>query len=919
MLTIRAMSDGKGYSSRHLEHRDYYAEGERVIGRWQGRGLELLGLTGEIRSEDFEALREGCHPVTGEFLRQRQSADRTASDGTTQSRGRNLYDFTISAPKSVSIMAILGGDRRLIEAHEKAVAEALREIETHAAARIRKDGANEDRTTGNLVMAVYQHDTSRELDPQLHTHAVAANLTYDGAEGRWKALQASGIYERRSYLTEIYRNALAREARTLGYQIENRRDAKGRDAGFEIRGVSDDLLAKYSQRSQQRDHAIQEFIEKAGRAPSDNEIAVLIRETRADKLIEISTSEVRTRQRERLTEPEHRAIGELRAHAKETNVPMMAAPPALDYAKEHIFERVSVAHDYEILAEALRHGRGRISTDDLKGVLAGQQSNGAVLRHGYDVATGETLQREREMIEAVNRGVGKCVRLGLGSDFVPSDHLTGEQWRVMEFVLNSHDRFANIQGAAGTGKTATLQELRRGLQETGKDVLAVAPTMSAVEELQKVGFSRAVTVERFLQDPQTRAALKNKVLILDEAGMVSSRQMSEFLRLVEQQSSRAVFCGDTRQIQSVEAGDALRILEKESQLKSIALTEIQRQKPKQYRETIQELRRDPEHGFERLESIGAVQEIPWRDRAAQIARAYIDSNSRYRSSLVVCPTHDEIDRVTDAIRSIRKENGQLGMSVSLTRDVSLNWTEAQKTDFRNFRPGQFLGFHRTVEGIAKNETVEVVQVQDNGLLVRSARGRKKTISSKQAKAFDVFERRVIEIAPGDKLLLTANRRDPAFRATNGEIVTVSEVDANGRIHLEDRRIVPPAFKQFSHGYAVTAHRSQGKSVDSVIISGDAMQKELFYVAASRGKEQVLVFTSDKERLRNSVAESTARLSASELVRRCGAGLSQGIQRGRAIACRLAVRVAQQESILAQEQGHPNQHKVERKHERSLSR
>jgi conjugative relaxase-like TrwC/TraI family protein len=117
MLTIRAMSDGIGYASNHLEHRDYYAEGERVVGRWQGHGAELLGLAGEVRSEDFETLREGRDPKTGEFLRQRQSADRTSSDGTTQSRARNLYDFTFSAPKSVSIMAMLGGDPRLIQAH----------------------------------------------------------------------------------------------------------------------------------------------------------------------------------------------------------------------------------------------------------------------------------------------------------------------------------------------------------------------------------------------------------------------------------------------------------------------------------------------------------------------------------------------------------------------------------------------------------------------------------------------------------------------------------------------------------------------------------------------------------------------------------------------------------------------------------
>src|ERR1700686_1556408 len=300
MLTIRAMSDGAGYSARHLEHSDYYAEGERVTGQWQGRGAELLGLAGEVQSEQFEALRQGLDPQSGEFLRQRHSADRTAADGSTQSRGRNLYDFTISAPKSVSIMAKLGGDARLTEAHRKAVREALKELECQAASRVRRDSANDNRITGNLVLAVYHHDTSRELDPQLHTHAVAANLTYDGAEGRWKALQASGIYEQRAYLTEVYRNALACEVRSLGYEIDDRRSSKGKNLGFEIKGVSDELLEKYSQRSEQRDRAIAEFVERKGRQLSDNEITLLVRESRADKQIEISTEEVRARQRARL-------------------------------------------------------------------------------------------------------------------------------------------------------------------------------------------------------------------------------------------------------------------------------------------------------------------------------------------------------------------------------------------------------------------------------------------------------------------------------------------------------------------------------------------------------------------------------------------------------------------------------------------
>jgi ATP-dependent exoDNAse (exonuclease V) alpha subunit len=141
-------------------------------------------------------------------------------------------------------------------------------------------------------------------------------------------------------------------------------------------------------------------------------------------------------------------------------------------------------------------------------------------------------------------------------------------------------------------------------------------------------------------------------------------------------------------------------------------------------------------------------------------------------------------------------------------------------------------------------------------------------------------------------LITANRHEPNFRATNGEIVTVARVNQKGLIRLEDGRVLPPTFRQFAHGYAITAHRSQGKSVDKGIVSGDGMQKELFYVAVSRGRGSVEVITSDKERLRETVARSTARQSASELARRARPGLHQGMNRGFEAACKLARRAVQ---------------------------
>ena len=893
MLTIRAMSNGEGYAAKHLAHSDYYAEGERVTGQWFGRGAALLALSGPVEYEDFEALRQVLDPRTGEFLRQRHGADRIAADGSIRSRERNLYDFTFSAPKSVSIMAELTGDERLVQAHQRAVAEALTELEFHAATRVRGAGANHDRTTGNVVVAVYHHDTSRELDPQLHTHAVAANLTWDGIENRWKALQASPIYQRRAYLTEVYRNSLARQVRALGYEIQDTFNSKGSDLGFEILGVSGQLITKYSQRSQQRDRAIADFIAVNGRNPTDNEVAILVRESRADKLIQISTPEVKALQQARLDPAEATALTTL--HTSATGTPQTqqrfkSPAPSLHYAEEHIFERVSVAHDHQLLAQALRHGRGFLSLPELKATLAAHESSGDILRAGDDVGTREELLRERTMIAAISDGINRFP--SLNNRFIPSAELqkSPQRTHAVQFILNSHDWAINLRGAPGTGKTSILQEIHRGIREAGGQVLAVAPTRTAVEELQKVGFSDAITIERILQDSKVQHFLQGKVLIVDEAGMVSGRQMLGLLQTASQHSTRIIFSGDSKQIQSVEASDALRILERESRLQSTSLTKVERQTNPQYRQAVEELRRNPARGFAKLEEIGAVAEVSLEQRPAAIVQAYRAASSNVNrigqcsTVLVVAPTHEEIGRVTDAIRADRQARGELTNAIITDRYVSLQFTHAQKTDPRNYHPGLILVFHRATKNAAKHEAFEVLRVLGGRIIARSENGLEQEFTTRQVKSFDVFERREIEIAPGDRLLLTANRRDRGFKATNGELVAASGFDSLGRIQLQDGRTLPANFKQFDYGYAVTAHRSQGKTVDAVVISADSMHKELFQVAATRGRGHIHIVTGNKEVLKQSIGISDERQSVTELVSRIRPvnGNRNG-QRGRTIA------------------------------------
>ena len=870
MLTIRAMTSGEGYAQRHLRQSDYYDQNRTVEGRWCGRGAELLGLKGEVTSEDFEAVRQGLDPQTGEFLRQRHSADRIASNGAEQSKARSLYDLTFSAPKSVSVMAIVGGDERLLAAHATAVREALEEAEKYSATRVRLAGLNENRATGNWIVASYTHDTSRQLDPQLHTHAVAANLTYDGTEGRWKALQASGLYERRSYLTEVYRNALAREARALGYEVENRHDVRGRDKGFEIAGFSQDFLDKYCQRSAQRDAAIQEFTHSRGRAPTDNEVAVLVRETRPDKLQEISTGRVRSLQQDRLSREERQTLREVsneaqtQSYSPRINHGMHEA--SLAYSQEHIFERLSVAREHEVLTEALRHGRGNVDLSDLQGSLCVERTKGTLISSGDEIATHASLERERDMIAVVNRGVDRYDCLGMSRGFEVSEHLRPEQRRAVEAVLHSRDLAINIRGAAGTGKTATLREIDRGLREAGHEVLAVAPTRSAVDELEKVGFRDAMTVSRLLEAQEPQGALRGRVLIVDEAGMVSGRQMQSLLHLAEDQGARIVFSGDTRQIPSVDASDALRILEQESGLKSVSLTEVQRQTNSVYREAVKTMRHSPEEGFAQLEKLGAIREVPVFDRGQIVAELHRQFRAEGRETLVVAGTHAEISQLTDAIRHDRKDRGELGVSHSFDRYVSLQWTAAQKQELSNYQEGQVLQFHKDTKLAKRHESLEVVRVEPQSLVARKETGEEVNISPKKTRAFSVYERRPIEVAPGDSLMLTANRRGPELRATNGELVKVTSLDG-GAIRLEDGRTLPANYHEFTHGYAVTAHRSQGKTVDTVIISADAMKQELFYVAASRGRSEIAVVTSDREQLRDSVGVSTMRQSAIELARK----------------------------------------------------
>jgi conjugative relaxase-like TrwC/TraI family protein len=405
--TQYSLENAREYFEEHLCVGDYYDEGQRVSGEWFGLGAERLELAGKVRAEVFLRLCENKHPATEERLTQRLKTVRSEGGENVANR-RVFYDFTVSPPKSVSLVAFLGSDERIFAAHERAVRSALREFEAYSATRIRIGGAQSDRLTGNFITALFTHDTSRDLDPHLHTHCVVFNATFDPVEKRWKALQNHELLRARKFAKNVYYHELARELRVCGYRIRNQ--ARG---DFEIEGVSEELCLRFSKRHKQIDKAIERLLAEKPELCRTSLPALRARlaETdRARKQKDLSRDELRMLWDAQLSETERAGLQQLREHQgnalKEQK--HMTIGEAVQWAEDHLFDRNSVVLECRVWQETLGRARGEsFSVSELK-----EFTN----HRGYirdkarpdEVTLRDVLLRECEIVQTAKEGVGDC-------------------------------------------------------------------------------------------------------------------------------------------------------------------------------------------------------------------------------------------------------------------------------------------------------------------------------------------------------------------------------------------------------------------------------------------------------------------------------------------------------------------------------
>jgi conjugative relaxase-like TrwC/TraI family protein len=879
----------KDYFTTGLARQDYYSAGQTVTGQWHGQGARLLGLSGEVTKEQFGALADNLRLDTGERLTLRQKDNR-----------RPGYDFTFSAPKSVSLLYGLTGDARINTAMESAVTETMREVEADMQTRVRKGGAFDNRTTGNLVWAAFTHEMARPVggvpDPQLHVHAYVFNATFDPEERAWKAIEIGDIKRQASYYEAAFHARLAASMRDLGFEI--RQNGKF----WDLAALSPETVNLYSRRTRQveREAARRNIIDPWAKA----QIGKMTREGKAGDLTgEANRAEWWNRLTRGARREVNRAIATLQGGGDQPpprtpDARRRDVQAALTYAVAHSFERKSSVAEKELLAQALRFGQGRVLPEQVRRAVQWGNAHilSAVIEGQRMVTTREVLEEEKAMLAWAQdtRRQGQAVTpLGVAAKPFRSARLNEGQQQAVRHVLESPYRLMMIRGGAGKGKSTLMQEAAKEIERSsGKRIFAFAPGTRGVEVLRKEGFRQAQTVAHLLQNEVLQRRLQGNVLWVDEAGQLGVQDMNRLFALADRTGCRLLLSGDPGQHTAVQRGDAMRLLGERGHVQSAVLTDILRQRG-DYKEAVALIEQGKiVEGFRRFDALGWVVEAPDDVRHKLVAEDYAWYTRAGERVLVVAPTHAEGRKVTAAIREALRQDGRLGpVEQTVTSLRNLQWTGAEKSLAAHYRPGMVVQFVQHARGITSGERFEVVSVDGERVMLQGRDGTPRLVPLPLAtpSRFNVYEPVPLALAEGDTVRITQNGKSADGRMlNNGAFYTVKSLraDRSGTltgILLSNGAILRPDFGHLTHGYYTTSHGSQGETVDRILIaegaeSLPAASREQFYVSVSRGRTAARIYTDDKQALLARIQDTSHRLSAVELM--AGEGTARGKPAGR---------------------------------------
>jgi conjugative relaxase-like TrwC/TraI family protein len=853
MLTIREVTSASR-AKDYYAVADYYSDGQETVGCWVGDLAAEWGLTGTVTQEAFDRLCEHRHPISGGALTARSNA-----------YFRVGYDFTVSHNKSASIVRAFADEATAHDmdwARDDAMTFMLREIEKDMQCRERRDGADYDVTTGNMAAALFPHTTARPVpgfvpDMDDHTHTLIFSCTRS-PDGRILAGQFGGLKRDGEYYSALYDSRYVANLEKLGFAV-----TKTGGKGWEISGISPELIFKFSKRQQQ----IEAEAKRLG-ITDPEEKGELAAKTRSGKQKELTRSELREAWDAQLSDDDREALAAVYRREAEGG-PKVSAGEAVAYAREHCFYREAVVSEKELVRVALLYGLGDVTADQVRAEMPGQ---GVVLaeRGGRLMATTQqAYAMERFYVNHAKNGRGEVMPPGL-PEGLGRGILDDEQWACVGSLMTSCDKVQLVDSAAGVGKSTMLSVYARGMAMAGRHVTYLATTTPAVDVLRQDGFE-AETLAKFLSTDAM--AVRGGTVVVDEASFIGLKDAYRLFKVCKEKDISLVMLGDSRQHSSVGSGGGavMRTLTEYAHIEPIRITQIKRQQNPHHLEAVGHLSEGRVlDAFDILDQkLGWVHEIQDGDeRYAAMAAAYLDglkSGLKWEEILVSSPTHAEGERATQAIRSLLKQTKIKGKALlgkkdhEFTRWVSADLSDAEKGDARNYRPGRvdMVRFFQHARG------------HPAGSRVLLGEGGPASLPLDEGSKFQAYRQESVKFAVGDILRFTANGSTlDGHRIRNGSAYKIAGFTARG-IRLSNGWLVARDFGHWRHGIE-TSHSSQGRTVKLSLsavssYSFAAANAQQGYVDASRARVKALTFTDDKEGLRAAIQRDSLKLAAHDLL------------------------------------------------------
>jgi conjugative relaxase-like TrwC/TraI family protein len=785
----------------------------------------------------------------------------------TSAEHRAGWDATFSAPKSVSLTALVGGDDRVREAHRESVRAALQELERYTQARIGNVHAPE--TTGKFIAATFEHDTARPVDgyaaPQLHTHAVIFNMTEreNSLENgkQMRALQPHEMFVSQRYATVVYRSELALRLGKLGYELE-----RGKHGQPEVKGYTKEYLEASSPRREQiKDHLREQGIDGAAAAQ------IAAHHTRDRKEL-LSPEEVLQRHRDLAAQYGHQAdrvVAQAREHGQfRIQDPEMQAQRAVTWARDHIFERSAVEDHRAILGTALARGMGettyaRIRQEFERRIEAGEFREVSHVGASKRYTTTAMVRMEREVIVRMQEGnrrdysdpmlVSPQVRIST-EDRHPE--LNTSQCQAVDEIFLSREKIVGLDGIAGAGKTTALSVIREGAEAEGYRVEGFAPTSRAAQKLGEAGMETS-TLQKHLACGQQPDTGEKRLYVLDESSLASTRQVHEFVTRLHA-NDRVLLVGDRRQHEAVEAGRPFAQLQ-DAGMKTVKLEEIVRQKDPELKQVVEQLARgEVREAIQNLDRQGRVHEIHVHDeRIAAIAKDYAKSPE---NTLVVSPDNRSRAEINQRIHAELQRGGLVSREEHSIRTLvpRQNLTGADRTWAERYEVGDVLRYSRaskeTFIGKGQYAHVRSIDAPKNRLTVEMQDGTERTYDPRRQQGVSVFREEMRSFSVGDRTQFTAPANE--LKMANRDLGTIESIEEDGRMRLkmDGGRTVeldPRKHPHLDHGYAMTSHASQGQTADRVLIhvdtelgAKDLLNSRMAYVAVSRGRYDAQIYTNN---------------------------------------------------------------------------